>query len=80
MLRICNYNVRDLHVIIADSEGRTPLHWAVDRGHLNVVELLINRNADVNAQVVTPLSSWNLFKFSFSSPIKLLSVYSLYLT
>ncbi|GAB2265049.1 hypothetical protein Dimus_000116 [Dionaea muscipula] len=31
-----------------DSEGRTPLHWAVDRGNLNVVELLISKNADVN--------------------------------
>ncbi|KAJ9552998.1 hypothetical protein OSB04_017043 [Centaurea solstitialis] len=31
-----------------DSEGRTPLHWAVDRGHLEVAELLLNKNADVN--------------------------------
>jgi len=35
----------------ADSEGRTPLHWAVDRGHLNVTELLVSKNADVNAKV-----------------------------
>ncbi|KAL5988526.1 hypothetical protein ACLOJK_036291 [Asimina triloba] len=35
---------------IADSEGRTPLHWAVDRGHMNVVELLISRDANVNMQ------------------------------
>lgn len=35
----------------ADSEGRTPLHWAVDRGHLDVTELLLGRNADVNAKV-----------------------------
>ncbi|PWA85036.1 Acyl-CoA-binding protein, ACBP [Artemisia annua] len=33
-----------------DSEGRTPLHWAVDRGHIDVAELLLNRNADVNLQ------------------------------
>lgn len=33
-----------------DSEGRTPLHWAVDRGHLNVVEMLLRRNVDVNAK------------------------------
>ena len=33
-----------------DGEGRTPLHWAVDRGHLNSVEILVNANADVNAQ------------------------------
>lgn len=37
-------------VNLRDSEGRTPLHWAVDRGHLDVVELLISSNADVNAQ------------------------------
>ncbi|KAK3143337.1 hypothetical protein QOZ80_4AG0299120 [Eleusine coracana subsp. coracana] len=33
-----------------DSEGRTPLHWAVDRGHLHTVEVLANANADLNAQ------------------------------
>ncbi|XP_071732599.1 acyl-CoA-binding domain-containing protein 1-like isoform X2 [Rutidosis leptorrhynchoides] len=31
-----------------DSEGRTPLHWAVDRGHTDVAELLLSKNADVN--------------------------------
>ncbi|KAK6155565.1 hypothetical protein DH2020_009813 [Rehmannia glutinosa] len=35
---------------LKDSEGRTPLHWAVDRGHLSVTELLLNKNADVNAK------------------------------
>ncbi|KAL8233093.1 hypothetical protein R6Q57_002871 [Mikania cordata] len=35
-------------VDIKDSEGRTALHWAVDRGHLETAELLLNRNADVN--------------------------------
>ncbi|KHN23346.1 Acyl-CoA-binding domain-containing protein 1 [Glycine soja] len=35
---------------LKDSEGRTPLHWAVDRGHLNVTELLVGKNADVNAK------------------------------
>ena len=37
---------------ILDSEGRTPLHWAVDRGHLNITELLVTKNADVNAKVI----------------------------
>ncbi|CAI8598529.1 unnamed protein product [Vicia faba] len=37
-------------VNLKDSEGRTPLHWAVDRGHLDVTELLLGRNADVNAK------------------------------
>ncbi|KAG6503198.1 hypothetical protein ZIOFF_035509 [Zingiber officinale] len=41
-----------------DSEGRTPLHWAVDRGHINVVQTLLDKNADVNAKDIegqTPL-------------------------
>ncbi|KAL9237439.1 hypothetical protein vseg_011986 [Gypsophila vaccaria] len=39
-----------ISVNIKDSEGRTPLHWAVDRGHLPVIELLLKNNADVNAK------------------------------
>ncbi|XP_076895615.1 acyl-CoA-binding domain-containing protein 1-like [Bidens hawaiensis] len=35
-------------VDIKDSEGRAPLHWAVDRGHIETAELLLSRNADVN--------------------------------
>ncbi|XAR52188.1 hypothetical protein NMG60_11020123 [Bertholletia excelsa] len=37
-------------VNLKDSEGRTPLHWAVDRGHLNIAELLVSKTADVNAK------------------------------
>lgn len=37
-------------VNLRDSEGRAPLHWAVDRGHLNISELLVSKNADVNAK------------------------------
>ncbi|GLU21283.1 hypothetical protein SLE2022_374290 [Rubroshorea leprosula] len=37
-------------VDLKDSEGRTPLHWAVDRGHRNITELLVSRKADVNAK------------------------------
>ncbi|KAG9459183.1 hypothetical protein H6P81_003691 [Aristolochia fimbriata] len=37
-------------VNLRDSEGRSPLHWAVDRGHVNNVELLIRKGADVNIQ------------------------------
>ncbi|KAI4378192.1 hypothetical protein MLD38_015709 [Melastoma candidum] len=37
-------------VNIKDSEGRTPLHWAVDRGHQKAVELLISQNSDLNAK------------------------------
>ncbi|KAJ6677382.1 ACYL-COA-BINDING DOMAIN-CONTAINING PROTEIN 2 [Salix viminalis] len=37
-------------VNLKDSEGRTPLHWAVDRGHLNIAEVLVGKNADINAK------------------------------
>lgn len=37
-------------VNVKDSEGRTPLHWAVDRGHSKVVEMLVSKDADVNAK------------------------------
>ncbi|KAL0403248.1 UNVERIFIED_CONTAM: Acyl-CoA-binding domain-containing protein 1 [Sesamum radiatum] len=35
---------------LKDTEGRTPLHWAVDRGHLNVTVLILEKKADVNAK------------------------------
>ncbi|RCV14856.1 hypothetical protein SETIT_3G012200v2 [Setaria italica] len=37
-------------VNVRDTEGRTPLHWAVDRGHLSAVEVLAKANADLNAK------------------------------
>ncbi|PPD73832.1 hypothetical protein GOBAR_DD29240 [Gossypium barbadense] len=37
-------------VHLQDSEGRTPMHWAIDRGHLKFAEALLSRNADVNAK------------------------------
>ncbi|MBA0867774.1 hypothetical protein Goshw_003846, partial [Gossypium schwendimanii] len=42
-------------VHLQDSEGRTPMHWAVDRGHLKIVEALLGRNADANAKVIIVL-------------------------
>ncbi|GAV89097.1 ACBP domain-containing protein/Ank_2 domain-containing protein [Cephalotus follicularis] len=39
-----------ISVNLRDSEGQTPLHWAVDRGHFNIIEALISRNADVDAK------------------------------
>ncbi|KAK3229633.1 hypothetical protein Dsin_001514 [Dipteronia sinensis] len=37
-------------VNMRDSEGRTPLHWAVDRGHFHITEVLLSRKSDVNAK------------------------------
>ncbi|KAK9122195.1 hypothetical protein Syun_019812 [Stephania yunnanensis] len=47
---ILEYINNGVSVNLKDSEGRTPLHWAVDRGHLEVAELLVSNNADVNAK------------------------------
>ena len=32
-----------------DSNGRTPLHWAVNDGHTDIVTALIGKGADINA-------------------------------
>ncbi|XP_010267531.1 PREDICTED: acyl-CoA-binding domain-containing protein 1 [Nelumbo nucifera] len=50
MDNLLKYMDNGVPVDLRDGEGRTPLHWAVDRGHLNIVELLVSRNADVNAK------------------------------
>lgn len=34
----------------ADHDGRTPLHWAADKGHPAVVQLLLTKGADLNAR------------------------------
>lgn len=48
---LSNIFPKQLFCTVADSEGRTPLHWAVDRGRSNVVELLVSRNADMDVKV-----------------------------
>src|SRR5208283_3206840 len=35
---------------LADSHGRSPLHWAASHGCADIVGLLIRRGADVNAR------------------------------
>lgn len=35
----------------ADSDGRTPLSWAADCGHLNAVEILVAKGAELNSKV-----------------------------
>lgn len=50
---------------VADEEGRTALHWAVDRGHVNSTRILLQRGAAVDVQVrsawlVPEATGWSL--------------------
>lgn len=36
-------------ILSSDDHGFSPLHWAAKEGHLNLVTLLIQRGARVNA-------------------------------
>lgn len=41
------------HRLHADEEGRTALHWAVDRGHVNSTRVLLQKGAAVDVQVLS---------------------------
>ena len=64
-------------VLRSDSDGRTPLIWAVDRGNLSAVEILVAKGAEINAKVVyhpfvhlfVYLLIFMEFFFSNSSPL-----------
>ena len=42
------------NINIKDNKGETPLHIAVDKGHLEIVKLLVEKGADINARVSYP--------------------------
>ena len=63
------------HNLVSDSRKRTPLHLAVDHGHLGAVELLVSSNADVNAQVFDfsmPFTHW-VSVFEQKKPVVILN-------
>ncbi|XP_075526419.1 acyl-CoA-binding domain-containing protein 6-like isoform X2 [Dermacentor variabilis] len=41
-----------------DAQGMCMLHWACDRGHLEIVELLLDRGADPEAKFRLPITSF----------------------
>ncbi|XP_066857637.1 acyl-CoA-binding domain-containing protein 6 isoform X1 [Anser cygnoides] len=45
---------KKVDVNVADEEGRALLHWACDRGHKELVSVLLQHAADVNSQEMVP--------------------------
>uniref|UniRef100_A0A3Q3XNV5 Acyl-CoA-binding domain-containing protein 6 n=1 Tax=Mola mola TaxID=94237 RepID=A0A3Q3XNV5_MOLML len=43
-----------------DEEGRALLHWACDRGHKELVSVLLQHKADINSQVSSIFLSFNI--------------------
>ncbi len=44
-----NFVENGADVKAAENDGRTPLHWAAEKGHLDVVKYLVEKGADVKA-------------------------------
>lgn len=44
-----NVSLANFFLMYRDDHGFSPLHWAAKEGHLNLVTLLIQRGARVNA-------------------------------
>lgn len=41
---------QDLDVNLTQEGGKTPLHWAAEKGNGTIVRLLLDNGADINAQ------------------------------
>ncbi|KAG9742030.1 purine and uridine phosphorylase, partial [Aureobasidium melanogenum] len=46
----CLLGREGVHVDARDEDGRTALYWASEQGHDQIVQMLLDRHADVNAQ------------------------------
>uniref|UniRef100_A0ABD2VZP1 Uncharacterized protein n=1 Tax=Trichogramma kaykai TaxID=54128 RepID=A0ABD2VZP1_9HYME len=58
LFQICDEKHRPIKVDAQDNEGRTPLHKAIDKGNIKLVEILLRRGARPNLaddKKITPL-------------------------
>uniref|UniRef100_A0AAY4BIF0 Acyl-CoA-binding domain-containing protein 6 n=1 Tax=Denticeps clupeoides TaxID=299321 RepID=A0AAY4BIF0_9TELE len=61
-----------------DEEGRALLHWACDRGHKDLVSVLLQNNADINSQVNTHQHQYApmfLIEHSYAEPLTITSLH-----
>lgn len=55
---------KETNLEIKDSVGRTPLFWAIENGHLDCFEFLLQKGANPNAQDADGVTCLNLAKSS----------------
>ncbi|XP_029417773.1 acyl-CoA-binding domain-containing protein 6 isoform X2 [Nannospalax galili] len=63
---------KNVDVNMKDEEGRALLHWACDRGHKELVRVLLQYQADINCQLL-PASFWASWSSCFSPALTQLS-------
>ena len=56
MVKVCGRGANG-HWQRQDADGQTPLHLAADRGHMGIVEVLLEHKADINL-LVCPTVAW----------------------
>lgn len=50
---------------VCNDNGRTPLHWAAERGNLSVVQMLLERGARIDVREETNMTPLDIAKMKF---------------
>ena len=57
--------------------GKTPLHWACARGHLEIVLLLVERGASVTDEDVVRVMSGDVYAMTHMNVLMYVCIYSM---